>query len=93
MEHSFLYTDHQRWYIGITDNPERRHSQHIRKPKIKKFSVKHFKCWHANTFKIARSIESHGHDIGILDTYLLGNAKESSVFVYKKISLLKAKPK
>jgi hypothetical protein len=95
LQHSLFYTDHERWYIGITDDTDRRHKEHLRNSKIEKFSVKYFKSWHAKTFKIARSIESHGHDIGMLDTNLLGNATENSVFVYvyKKIPLLKPKPR
>lgn len=95
LEKSLFYTDHERWYIGITDNPDRRYKEHLRNSRINNFSVKHFKYWHAKTFKIARAIESHGHSIGMLDTDLLGNANENSVFiyVYKKIPLLKVKPK
>jgi hypothetical protein len=81
LEHSLFYTDHERWYIGITDDADRRYNEHVRNSKIKNFSVKHFKFWHAKTFKIARAIESHGHSIGMLDTDLLGNATENSVLI------------
>ncbi|MDI9858017.1 GIY-YIG nuclease family protein [Flectobacillus roseus] len=90
---SLISPDHQRWYIGITDDPERRRKEHLRNSKKEKFDVKHFHFWHAKTKRIARSIESWGHHLGMLDSDLEGNTNDDSVFVYvyKKYPLLKPK--
>jgi hypothetical protein len=49
------------WYIGITDDPERRKAEHDAAGD----NTKHWKCWKADTEAIARNVEKYFIDKGM----------------------------
>jgi hypothetical protein len=54
-------TEYKIWTIGITDNPERRKSQHDTEGK----NTTHWKDWKADNESIARNVEKYFLDKGM----------------------------
>jgi hypothetical protein len=67
------------WYIGITNKPHRRKSQHIVDLKGKPFFWVEY---NARSRDIAESIEKRFHDKGMRDARHAGGARNDSKFVY-----------
>ena len=83
-DNSIVYTDHSRWYIGITRDVERRKHEHE-----KKFGdLKCFKSFYAYNKEIACSIETYFTNKGTLNKIGSRGATDESKFVY----IFKARP-
>ena len=80
--HSLVKANNERWYIGITNNPERRKKQHKSKSLKEGYNVSFFEFWYAKTINISSAIETYWHLQGMLETDQKGNIKTTSVYVY-----------
>ncbi len=82
-KNSFMYTNHTRWYVGITNNGPRRKREHEAKNKRK---CKHWKVWDLESVKHSLALETELHDLGMLDKDSKGgyNNKSTYIYVYKK---------
>tara|TARA_R110001606_G_scaffold69447_1_gene158802 strand:+ start:1036 stop:1428 length:393 start_codon:yes stop_codon:yes gene_type:complete len=78
-EHSFLWSDNSNWYVGVTNNPKRRKSEHE-----SKYNIKYFKSWNAKSVDIALKIEQEcGYKkAGMWGGGKAGNISKNSTFVY-----------
>jgi hypothetical protein len=82
---SFGWVRYAKWYVGITNNPNLRLSQHKtgkwRKPRF-------FKAWDAASLLNARTIEKHFGQLGkgMAGGKVLGNVRKTTrwIYVYKK---------
>ena len=74
-ENSFLVTIYSNWYVGITNNPDRRDSEHGKR------SV--WKYWKADSVNDARSIEKYFLDKGMLGG-TGGGTKPIYIYIYKE---------
>jgi hypothetical protein len=83
-DNSLIYTDHNRWYIGITDDIERRKREHTQKHG----DLKCFASYYAYTKDIACSIETYFTKKGTLNALGSRGATDNSRYVY----IFKAKP-
>ena len=83
-ENSTFAIKYQRWYCGITNNPNTRKSGH--KAKNNKVPAL-WKPFNARSVKIALAIETYLHKKGMLDTDDKGGydkEKSKFIYVYKK---------
>ena len=68
-----------RWYVGVTEFPQRRYKEHMRKIGTEPF---YWFSWYAYSKKTALTIEKHFHDLGMLEGAMAGGVKNTSKFVY-----------
>jgi|GEM_PF-1249990 len=76
---SFIFSEYENWYIGITNDTKRRKAEHEYK---KELETLHFNSWDAGTVQNAVEIEKYFHDKGMKDKASVGNAKKDSIYVY-----------
>ncbi len=81
---STFYVDEIRWYIGITNDVERRKKEHQKKYPQMKF----FRSFNARTMNISSQIEKHITQKGTANKAWKGGANENSKWVY----VFKSKP-
>ena len=82
---SLFWIRYSKWYVGITNNPNLRLSQHrtgkLRKPRF-------FMAWDAESLFNARTIEKHFGQLGkgMKGGKALGNVRKTThwVYVYKR---------
>ncbi len=82
-DNSILVINNKLWYCGITKNPKIRKAQHMRAIGGKPYF---FKAWCVKSLRIASSLETSFHNLGMGDKDFLGGAKDDSwyIYVYKK---------
>jgi len=82
-ENSFLITNNSRWYVGITNDTERRKKEHQIKNNRE---CKYWKIWNMKSVRLALALETSLHKQGLLDKDIKGGYKPNStwLYVYKK---------
>lgn len=80
--HSLIIAQNERWYVGITNNPNKRQKEHENKGNIDGFHVEYFEFWDARTVNIALAVETYWHERGMLETDKKGNYKTDSIYIY-----------
>jgi hypothetical protein len=82
-KNSTFFVEYSNWYIGITNKPHIRKSQHTTNIEGKPYFWQEY---NARTRNIAEAIEKRFHDKGMKDARHVGGAKSDSkyVYVYKK---------
>lgn len=82
-QNSTIYVNYSRWYIGVTNNPEIRKSQHKSLNNEEPYAWKHWYCYSKEN---ALDIEKYFHQKGMLETDKTGGVADDSkyVYVYKK---------
>lgn len=83
-ENSTFVIDNSRWYVGITNDANRRKKEHqIKNNKLCKF----WKVWNMKSVRLSLSLETSFHTLGLLDKDTKGgyDRKLSKyIYVYKK---------
>jgi predicted GIY-YIG superfamily endonuclease len=84
---STIIIDYKRWYIGVTNNPSIRKSQHKSLNNEEPYFWKHWYCYSKEN---ALTVEKYFHKKGMLNTSKQGGTAENSkyVYVYKKYPTL-----
>ena len=76
---STIWVENSRWYVGITNDENRRKKEHeIKNNKQCKF----WNCWDMKTKRLSRALESALHKQKLLDKDTPGNITEASKFIY-----------
>ncbi len=82
-KNSTIWVKNSRWYVGITNDEDRRKKEHEIKNNAE---CRFWNCWNMRTKRLARALESALHKQGLLDKDSPGNIKESTkhIYIYKK---------
>ena len=79
--HSLIWISYSRWYVGITNNPDRRKRQH--EERLKR-PVKAWATWNVGRLKSARDLEVHfgANGLGMKGGDRLGNVMNNTTWIY-----------
>ncbi len=82
-QNSFLQVDKSRWYVGITNDGNRRKKEHEIANNRK---CKYWKLWDMKSVRISLALETSLHKEGLLDKDVKGGYIKDSkyLYVYKK---------
>lgn len=82
-KNSTVFVDYSNWYIGITNKPHIRKSQHAVNIEGKPYFWQEY---NARSRQIAEAIEKSFHDRGMKEKRHAGGARDDSkyVYIYKK---------